>query len=112
VSSYPAPPNAPDVLPGEDGGDYAHRKACEELGAALSGDADSLRAIVSVADEIEQKDYAARGYPPPSVDDACWGVRSAADDAASTFATPEEHRYLVRLAAWALVALRAARRAA
>lgn len=29
MSSFPPPPNLPDVIPGEDAGDYAARKATE-----------------------------------------------------------------------------------
>lgn len=47
MSSYPPPPDAPDVLPGEDGGAYASRKACEALGAELSGHATAFRDIAA-----------------------------------------------------------------
>lgn len=69
-----------------------------------------LAAEVSAeADRIEA-DYT-KPHDPPwdplDVASAWHGCNSALDDAATSLGAPEQHRYLVRLAAWAMVALRA-----
>lgn len=84
---------------------------------ATEQDVDNAVAVGEVfaeADRIEA-DYA-KPHDPPwdplDVDDAWHGCNSALNDAKTAHGTADEHRYHVRLAAWALVALRASVRAA
>lgn len=58
MSSYPPPPDAPDVLPGEDGGDYAARKAED----AAVADAQRLPEWVLLA-EVARRQRHGRAAP-------------------------------------------------
>lgn len=59
------------------------------------------------ADRIEADNAAHPEWPRLTVEETWHGCNSALDDAKLTRGKPEQHRYLVRLAAWATVALRA-----
>lgn len=77
---------------------------------SLDVDMHSAHADVDAEALKIEADYATRPGVL-TVEEAWWGTNSAIDDARVTRSKEDEHRYLVRLAAWALVGVRAGVRA-
>lgn len=72
MSSYPPPPDAPDVLPGEDGGDYASRKA----EAAAIADAERLPEWVLLAEIARRRRHGRAAPDDAALAERLWRARA------------------------------------